>query len=281
MTSLAPFDVLLDVSPGRDLPLPPRLAALYGHLGFPLQAGRPYLIGNFVTTLDGVATLTTGASAGGPISGFNEHDRMLMGLLRAAAGAVVVGAGTLRSVPDHFWTAEHIYPALAGEYRGLRAALGYPEHPLNVIVTASGRIDAGFRVLESGEVPVLIVTTARGAEELARQTLAPSVRVVPASEDGPIAAAAILKAIGRARPSDLVLLEGGPRLMGDFFAEGLLDQLFLTLAPQVAGRTDSTERPGFVSGKTFAPEHPVWGNLLSVRRAESHLFLRYSFPAVG
>jgi riboflavin biosynthesis pyrimidine reductase len=47
----------------------------------------------------------------------------------------------------------------------------------------------------------------------------------------------------------MILVEGGPLLMGDFFAERLLDELFLTLAPQIAGRDGSVERPGFVAGK--------------------------------
>ena len=68
-------------------------------------------------------------------------------------------------------------------------------------------------------------------------------------------------------------------LMGDFFAEQALDELFLTLAPQIAGRDGQAERPGLVMGKQFAPEHPLWGTLVSVKRAGSHLFLRYAFPA--
>jgi riboflavin biosynthesis pyrimidine reductase len=65
--------------------------------------------------------------------------------------------------------------------------------------------------------------------------------------------------------------------MGDFFAQGCLDDLYLTLAPQVAGRDGSVERPGLVAGQRFAPEQPLWGTLVSVRRAGSHLFLRYAF----
>ena len=55
MTSLTPLESLLDRAGGDDLPLPTELAALYGPLRFPLREGRPYVIGNFVTTLDGVA----------------------------------------------------------------------------------------------------------------------------------------------------------------------------------------------------------------------------------
>ena len=75
----------------------------------------------------------------------------------------------------------------------------------------------------------------------------------------------------------MILVEGGPQLMGDFYAERVLDEQFLTLAPQVAGREDAKERPGLVAGKTLAPEFPIWGTLIGVKRAASHLFLRYKF----
>jgi riboflavin biosynthesis pyrimidine reductase len=92
----------------------------------------------------------------------------------------------------------------------------------------------------------------------------------------------ILKAIAIVSPScETILIEGGPHLMGYFFAERCLDELFLTLAPQVAGRESSIERLGVVAEKIFAPEHPVWGTLVSVKRGGSHLFLRYAFESIG
>jgi riboflavin biosynthesis pyrimidine reductase len=280
MTDLAPLEVIYDAAQGDDLPLPARLASLYGRLRFPPHAGRSYAIGNFVATLDGVVSLgSPGHEAGGDISGFNEHDRMVMGLLRAVSDVVVVGAGTLRSVPGHLWTAEYVYPPLADEYGRLRASLGKPRSPLNVIVSASGELDPQFRVLRSGEVPVLVVTTERGAERMHRQSLPPSVRVEAVADEGPVSAGAVLDAAGHVHQNSLVLVEGGPRLIGDFLAERRLDELFLTLAPQIAGRDGSTERPGLVSGKSFAPENPLWGTLVAVRRGESHLFLRYAFSS--
>ncbi len=99
MNTLLPLESLYDMERDSDLLLPPDLAALYGRLQFPLHPGRPYVIGNFVSTLDGVVTLNApGQSGGGPISGFNPHDHLVMGLLRAVADAVIVGAGTLRAV---------------------------------------------------------------------------------------------------------------------------------------------------------------------------------------
>ena len=54
MSKLAPLESLFDAQRGRELPLPPELAALYGQLRFPMQPDRPYVFANFVTSLDGV-----------------------------------------------------------------------------------------------------------------------------------------------------------------------------------------------------------------------------------
>jgi riboflavin biosynthesis pyrimidine reductase len=105
--------------------------------------------------------------------------------------------------------------------------------------------------------------------------------VVDNPDTGRIRAADVLAAIAKQldRPAPLVLLEGGPHVMGDFFAEELLDELFLTLAPQVAGRAgQAPERPGLVAGRLLAPDQPAWSTLTSVLRAGDHLFLRYRFP---
>lgn len=263
-----------------DVTLPVELESFYGGLRFPRHPQRPYVIGNFVTTLDGVASLNIpGHSAGGDISGFNKEDRIVMGLLRAVSDAVIVGAGTLRSVPDHLWTGGYIYPDLTYIYEELRTTLGKTEPPLNVIVTSSGEIDLQLRVFQSGEVPVLIVTTPAGANQLCKHQLPPRVNKVVAQTTTPISVPAILDAVVQHRPSDVILVEGGPALMADFFAEKYIDELFLTFAPQIAGRDRSLERPGFISGKMFAPEEPIWSQLAGVKRSGSHLFLRYMFES--
>jgi riboflavin biosynthesis pyrimidine reductase len=283
---LEPFIPLFRQGPAgaSALPLPPTLQALYGELGFPSPAGRPYVISNFVSTLDGVVSLgIPGKSGGGEISGFNQHDRALMGLLRAAAEAVVVGAGTLRAVHRHVWTAEHVFPELRAAFQALRFGLGYGPTPLNVILSGSGQVDLSAPVFASGQVHVLVVTTQAGAARLGNQPVPAgvTVRAVRGSTDGRVSAGAVLAEItdclGNTAPR--VLLEGGPRVMGEFFAEQLLDELFLTLAPQVAGRADAgrAERPGLVAGRLLAPDQPVWGTMSSVHQAGSHLFLRYQF----
>jgi riboflavin biosynthesis pyrimidine reductase len=285
---LAPFERLYaaPLAAAAPLPLPTALAQLYGELGFPRHPGRPYAIGNFVATLDGVVSLgLPGKAGGGDISGFNRHDRALMGLLRAAAAAVVVGAGTFRSVPKHVWTAEHVFPDLSAAFYELRHTLGLGRTPLNVILSASGRLDLSAPVFASGNVDVLILTTPLGASRLPASALPPKVAVRVSKDpdhDGLTAAAVMAEIVDcLGDPAPLVLVEGGPQVMGGFFTEQRLDELFLTVAPQVAGRSagaGAAARPGLVSGRVFAPDHPVWGELLGVHRAESHLFLRYRFP---
>src|ERR1051326_6704732 len=123
-----------------------------------------------------------------------------MGLLRAAADAVLVGAGTLRSDPAHVWTAQYIYPALAGPYQTLRSTLGKSGPPLNVIITARGEIEPNLRIVQSGEVPVLIVTSTQGLRRIRTLGLPQSVQVVAVQDAGRLDARSILDAVGRVRP---------------------------------------------------------------------------------
>ena len=101
---------------------------------------RPTVIANFVSTLDGVVAFDTeGASGGGEISGFFEPDRFVMGLLRAMADVVLVGAGTVRAAPTHEWTARHVQRASADAFALWRRRLGITTaQPTTVVVTASG-----------------------------------------------------------------------------------------------------------------------------------------------
>lgn len=284
MNTLAPLESLFDAQGGTELPLPRELAALYGQLRFPVPPDRPFVFANFVTSLDGVVSLEApGRAGGGDISGNNAHDHMVMGILRAVADAIIVGAGTLRKSPRHVWTAEHIYPPFASLYRQLRHSLGKVEPPLNVIVTREGNINLNEPLFQSGKIPVLLITTAQGEQRLRQQTI-PSLTDIVALEpiDGRnLSARTILEVVQRVRPGNLILTEGGPQLLASFFAERCLDELFLTLAPQVAGRDASIVRPGLVEGKLFAPEFPLWGTLISVKRETSNLFLRYTFDTVG
>jgi riboflavin biosynthesis pyrimidine reductase len=222
-------------------PLPASLTDAYGGtIGFPV----PSLYANFVTSLDGVVAADDAPPSA--ISGGAEADRVVMGLLRACAEAVVVGAGTLRAEPRHLWTPEHIHPSLAPAYAELREALGLPPTPRLVLLTRSGDVDPSLPAFELG---ALVVTTEAGA--------------------------AALRGILRGEGHRVVLTEGGPTVLGQFLAAGILDELFLTLSPRLAGRDGRSRRLGLVEGHAFDTAALPAGSLLSVKRHRSHLFVRY------
>ncbi len=245
--------------------LPPALAALYGG---DFGVARPALYANFVSSIDGVVALATGAESGQLISGSSEPDRFVMGLLRAAADAVLVGAGTFRKVSRALWHADSIYPAAGDLFAELRRQLGLRPHPLLVVVSASGDINPRHPALEDA----LIVTTPAGEARL-RGGLPAGARIIAA--EAPIQCRALLDRL-RAEGLQSILTEGGPSLVGELFRDGLIDELFLTVAPRLFGRHEGDGRKSLVDGVDLAGALTGLGlTLASVRRYESYLFLRY------
>jgi riboflavin biosynthesis pyrimidine reductase len=274
------LEVLFDPSGQADGPLrgfgmPSELERRYGRpLLVALRTDRPTVIANFVSTLDGIVALGGGRlSGGGLISGFHEPDRFVMGLLRALADVIVIGAGTLRGSSGHGWTAERVHPESAAAFAAWRAEMGLAQHPTTAVVTGSGDIPVEHSGLNDPSIPVVIATTPRGAERLRHAGLAPHVSIEPIGADGPLDADALV-GIGASRGARLILTEGGPHVMGEFVRGGLLDELFLTLAPQVVGR-DAAGRLGLVEGLALPSADARWHELVSLRRSADHLFLRY------
>ena len=224
---------------------------------------------NFVSSIDGIVALEGGtAPSGGIISGRNEADRFVMGLLRAFADAVLVGAGTVRAEGGKaLWTPDYIFPAAAGAYAELRRALGREKTPRLVIVCGSDALDPSEPALEAG---ALVLTAAASAKRL-RAVLPKATEVRAVSDTDPIDVDDILDAL-RADGYRTILSEGGPQLFGEVVSRDRVDELFLTVSPVLEGQ--SGESFGLIRGVDFG-RRPKRSRLLSVRRHESHLFLRY------
>jgi len=277
----SPLDVLAearaDVAAGssRGSGMPPELARRYGGpLTIPLRADRPTVIANFVSTLDGIVAFGSGElSGGGLISGFHEPDRFVMGLLRALADVVVVGGGTLRGSNEHRWIAEHVHPASAEAFAAWRADMGLPPRPTTVIVTGTGDIPVAHNGLNDPSIPVVIATTAAGADRVRDAGVGDHVSVDAIGDGGPITGSDLV-ALGTRLGARLILTEGGPHLLGEIVGSDVLDELFLTFAPQIVGR-GAEERLGLVEGIALAPDGARWFELASVRRSTDHLFMRY------
>ncbi|HJT21135.1 MAG TPA: dihydrofolate reductase family protein [Nitrospira sp.] len=269
--------------PASPISLPETLRRCYdGDLVFsPAPRNRPLVIGNFVQTLDGVVSFKIpGQSGGGEISGRNEADTFVMGLLRSCADAVLVGEGTFRNGPGHVWTAGYIYPKLEREFETFRMHRGKKSaHPLNVIVSGLGHVSLNEPLFRRHDVDSLVLTTGRGESALKSKygpVLPVPVHVLPGEElSNPRDMLALLYDRYGVK---LLLHEGGPMLFSSFLREGVVDELFLTVAPQIVGEGARRERPNFSGPISWGPDDALWGRLLSIKRAGSgHLFLRYRF----
>jgi riboflavin biosynthesis pyrimidine reductase len=250
----------------RDLPrfdLPPELSAVYGgELGFE----RPRWFANFVASVDGVVALPVASESGHVISGSSEADRFVMGLLRACADTIVIGAGTFRKASQDRFRAEAIYPKGASAFTELRKRLGLAPEPLFVLVTRSGAVDLSGPALDDA----VIVTTESGAAAIGSK-LPASTRVVALKGD-PLRLSDV-RALLEREGSRWVLSEGGPSLVAELVHDRVLDELFVTTSPTLFGRFPDDGRKSLTAGLDLAGA-PL--ELLSLRRHASYLFSRYA-----
>jgi riboflavin biosynthesis pyrimidine reductase len=257
--------------------LTPAVGARYdGDLRIPLHAGRPTVVANFAQTLDGVVAMDArGRTGGGEISGFSPTDRFLMGLLRALADVVLVGGAVARRSRNVARTPGAVAPDAATALAELRTSLGLAPHPTTLILTASGDLDPTLPGFAGRDAPVVIAAPDAVATRLRRAGFGPNVTIEALrggnADSGPEAAVELASRLG----AGLVVSEAGPRILGELLRAGRVDELFLTLSPQLAGRGPGENRLGLVEGAALWPGLPTWARLASVRRGGDHLYLRY------
>ena len=261
------FTVLAEA---EDLPrwdVPEELAALYGGA---IGLDEPCVVANFVESLDGVVAVPRLPRSHAVIGDDSEADRFVLALVRACADAVVVGSGTLLASPKGTWRTDRAYPPTAEALAELRARRGRPEQPLVVVVSTGASLDPAHPVFASG---ALVLTTEGAASRLGAAV--PDATEVVAVNDGDTVDLARALDLLRDRGCPIVLTEAGPSMFGSLVASGLVDELFLTVSPVLAGRA-ATARLGLVEGVELIPQTRVAGRLRSVRTHGSHLFLRYA-----
>jgi riboflavin-specific deaminase-like protein len=178
---------------------------------------RPLVAINFVATVDGRATI---AGRSGPIG--SETDTEMLGRLRCRFDAVMIGAGTMRA---------ERYGRLASKEvtRKRREAIGLDPNPLMVIV--SGRLDLPWDapLFTAGEGRVLLFTA---SEAEPPETPTP---IQVQRHEGAVNLAEALAQLRREHGVRALICEGGPHLHEQLQADGLVDELFLTIAPKLSG----------------------------------------------
>jgi riboflavin biosynthesis pyrimidine reductase len=263
---IEPFTVLAEA---EDLPrwdAPEELVALYGGA---IGVDEPCVVANFVESLDGVVAVPRLPRSHAVIGDESEADKFVLALVRACADAVVVGSGTLLASPTGTWRIDRAYPPAAAALAELRAGRGRSEQPLVVVVTTGASLDPAHPVLESGA----LVLTTDGAAPRLRASVPGATEVVAVNDDDTVDLTRALELL-RERGCPVILTEAGPSMFGSLVASRLVDELFLTVSPVLAGR-GANARLGLIEGVELVPQARVAGRLRSVRAHGSHLFLRY------
>jgi riboflavin biosynthesis pyrimidine reductase len=267
---IEPFKVLAEDGDVPRWDVPDLLAELYGDA---IGLDEPCVVANFVESLDGVVAVPRLERSHALLGDDSDADRFVLALLRACADVVVVGAGTLLSSPKGTWRVDRAYPPAAEALLELRARRGRPEQPLVAVVTTGASLDPAHTVLESGA----LVLTTEGAASALHASVPEATEVVAVNDGDTVDLAAAGEAL-RARGCSVILSEAGPSMFGSLLASGLVDELFLTVSPLLAGRATAT-RLGLVEGVELMPQTRVAGRLRSVRTHGSHLFLRYKLSS--
>ena len=228
----------------------PDLAALYAY------PDGQWLRANMVSSADGAASLD-GASAG--LS--SDTDRRVFALLRTLCDVILVGAATART--------ERYKPARPHElWRDLRP--GRPRTPPIAVVSGRLDLDPGSALITAAppDARTIVITSAK-APRAVRAAIEPHADVIIAGEEGVdfTTAVAALAERGHRR----MLTEGGPHLLAELLAAGLLDELCLTIGPLMAGpgagRIVASDAPG-------SPPLPL--TLAHVLEDEGFLLCRYT-----
>jgi riboflavin biosynthesis pyrimidine reductase len=263
---IEPFKVLAEDGDVPRWDVPDLLAELYGDA---IGLDEPCVVANFVESLDGVVAVPSLERSHALLGDDSDADRFVLALLRACADVVVVGAGTLLSSPKGTWRVDRAYPPATESLLELRARRGRPEQPRVAVVTTGASLDPAHTVLESGA----LVLTTKGAAPALRASVPEATEVIAVNDGDTVDLAAAADAL-RERGCSVILSEAGPSMFGSLLTSGLVDELFLTVSPLLAGRATAA-RLGLVEGVELMPCTRVAGRLRSVRTHGSHLFLRY------
>jgi riboflavin-specific deaminase-like protein len=211
---------------------------------------RPYLVLNMVSSLDGKATIdwrTKGLST--------ELDRELFHRLRTQADAVMVGAGTVRAERYGRMTK-------SDELRAAREQEGLAPDPLAVVVSARLDLHTDLPLLNEPEQRVVIAT----GSDATLPGLGEQIVYERIGDDLPMLMARLRQEYGVRS----VVCEGGPTLNSYLLAAGLVDELWLTLNPKLAGGAAALT---IVAGRELV--EPVDLEPLSIAHGGGDLFTRW------
>jgi riboflavin-specific deaminase-like protein len=218
---------------------------------------RPYIILSCATSADGY--LDDASPRRLILSGPADLDRV--DDVRAGCDAILVGAGTIRKDNPRLLIRDP-------RRRARRAARGLPEHPARITLTATGDLDPEARFFAPGAERLVYCATP--ALPRAQATLGDRAALMDAG--APLSLAALLENLSE-RNVVRLLVEGGARVLAEFLAHDLADELHLATAPffvadPAAPRLNLHSLPNL-----NGPENPM--TLAEVQRLDDVVLHRY------
>ena len=184
----------------------------------------PWVLANMVASIDG-ATTVEGVSGGLG----SPADKAVFSALRSVADVILVGAATVR--------AEGYGPPRTPERaQADRVERGQSPFPRIAVVSGSLDLDPASPMFTEAAKPPIIVTTSSAPLD-GRQRLAPIAEIVEV-DGARVSAAAAVGALAEFG-AKTVLTEGGPGLLGQLVAAGLVDEMNLTLSPTLVAGTSA------------------------------------------
>lgn len=232
---------------------------LYKNLTFPKIPSRPFFYSNFVSTIDGKVQVTTpNQSEYWPIGSKLDYQTLLE--LRSHADVLIhgrttaTGFGTLNSLSKE-------------EFKKMRKKAGKKKPIVYLILTRNP--DSVISYLKNPNLPVIIITT-----ENARITSKsyPGIEIERIGKNN-IDIKKLSSFLHKKGFTD-ILVEGGPKTLGAFFTDNLIDEVFLTIAPKIFGNSDNSTLT-MVEGTLFAPKDIKKLKLISLQQVEDEVYLRY------
>jgi len=218
---------------------------------------RPYVLVSCATSADGY--LDDASPRRLILSGPADLDRV--DEVRAGCDAILVGAGTIRADDPRLLVRDP-------RRRARRAARGLPEHPARVTLTATGDLDPGARFFAAGALRLVYCATP--AVPIARARLGESAVVIDAGD--PLSLGFVLSDLAE-RSVVRLLVEGGARVLAEFLARDLSDELHLAVAPFFVAQPGAPRLDLDLPANPDGIATPM--TLAEVRRLDDVVLLRY------
>ena len=221
--------------------------------------GRPFVYMNMAMTVDGKITSTRREYA----NFTSDLDRRTMDRLRAEADAILIGAGTLRADDPPLDVREP-------EMQRYRRSLGKPDHLQRIVVSAGCELDTSLSFFQtSGEHPPLVATVEHlDPDRLER--LAAHAEIIQIGS--PSVDLERMMELLEARGIHRLLVEGGGEMNWELVRLGLVNEIYVTVAPVLLGGRDA---PTLLEGEGWPMDLRRELRLVEMSREGDEVYCRY------